>query len=108
LAARAKRERLESKFEGQLKAAGIQGYVRELRFHPLRKWRFDFAFPDGKLAVEIEGGKWIRGRHQRPGGFQSDSEKYNEAVRLGWRVLRFTGDDLGNRKAIDAVSEMLA
>lgn len=60
------------------------------------------------VAVEIEGGKWIRGRHQRPTGFQSDIEKYNEATRLGWRVLRFTGDDLKTCAAIDMVREVLS
>jgi very-short-patch-repair endonuclease len=105
--AKAKRERLENKFEVQMKARGLGGYVRQHKFHPTRKWAFDFAFPEEKLAVEIEGGKWIRGRHQRPTGFQSDIEKYNEATRLGWRVLRFTGDDLNDCKAIDTVCEVL-
>lgn len=62
--------------------------VRELAFHPKRRWRFDFAFPDQMVAVEIEGG--VNGRHQRIGGFVGDCYKYNAAVILGWRVLRFT------------------
>ena len=59
--------------------------VREHMFHPTRKWRFDFAFPSVKLAVEIEG--W--GRHQRRVGFSLDCEKYNTAESMGWRILRF-------------------
>lgn len=65
--------------------------VRELRFHPTRRWRFDFAWPDQKLAVEIDG----RGRHQTVTGVRGDCEKHNEAVRLGWRVLRFPATDKG-------------
>ena len=61
----------------------------EYRFHPFRKWRFDAAWPAIKLAVEIEG----RGRHQTFAGYKADCEKYNEAVRLGWRVLRFPASD---------------
>lgn len=70
--------------------------VREFRFHPEREWRFDFAWPDAKLAVELEGvgtGSKGKGRHQRLPGMREDCEKYNEAVRLGWRVLRFMSAD---------------
>ncbi len=70
--------------------------VRELRFHPSRRWRFDFAFPDKKIAVEVEGGIWARGRHTRGGGYAGDVEKYNEAVKLGWRVLRYHSATLRN------------
>ena len=69
---------------------------REYRFHPVRKWRFDFAFPDKKVAIEAEGGSWSGGRHTRGSGFIKDSEKYNEAVCMGWRVLRYTTSTVGN------------
>lgn len=62
---------------------------REYRFHPTRRWRFDFAWPSQKLAVEIDG----RGRHQTVVGVRADCEKHNEAIRLGWRVLRFPATD---------------
>jgi len=67
---------------------------REVRFSTDRKWRFDFAWQDVKLAVEIEGMAPGGGRHQRRGGFNRDAEKYNAATALGWRVLRFTSDDM--------------
>ena len=65
--------------------------VRELRFAPPRKWRFDFAWPARRVAVEIEGGIWSGGRHTRPQGYEGDLEKYNCATVEGWRVLRATG-----------------
>jgi very-short-patch-repair endonuclease len=68
---------------------------REYRFDPERRWRFDFAWPSLKIAVEIEGGVWIRGRHVRPVGYLGDLEKYNRAVVLGWRVLRYAPHQLG-------------
>ena len=71
-----------------------QECVKEYRFHPKRKWRFDYAFPAVKLALEVEGGVWTRGRHTRPQGFLNDIEKYNTATLLGWRVLRTTPDEL--------------
>lgn len=62
----------------------------EHRFHPERRWRFDFAWPESKVAVECEGGTWIRGRHSRGQGYRNDCEKYNAATSLGWRVFRCT------------------
>lgn len=55
----------------------------------MRRWLFDFAFPGGKVAVEVEGGVWSRGRHVSPVGFIKDCEKYNAATVGGWRVLRY-------------------
>ena len=68
--------------------------VREYRFHPTRRWRFDAAFLEHKIAVEMEGGIWTRGRHTRGRGYRRDLEKYNAATELGWRVFRFCANDL--------------
>lgn len=68
--------------------------IKEYKFHPERRWRFDFAIPQYKIAIEVEGGIWTRGRHTRPKGFLSDMEKYNMATLMGWRVFRTTPRDL--------------
>ena len=68
--------------------------VRELTFCPGRRWRFDYALPTYRIALEVEGGVWRRGRHTRPEGFLKDIEKYNTAAVMGWRVLRCTPDTL--------------
>lgn len=65
----------------------------EFRFHPTRKFRFDFAWPDHKLGLEIDGGVWTGGRHTRPKGFIRDQEKTNLAAVEGWQVLRVTPQD---------------
>jgi len=74
---------------------GLPAPECEYRFDPERRWRFDFAWPSLQIAVEIEGGVWIRGRHVRPVGYLGDLEKYNRAVVLGWRVLRYAPHQLG-------------
>ena len=54
-----------------------------------RKHRFDFAWPESKVAVEINGNAWNTkggGRH----GQDDDLEKMNIAVSLGWRVVQFS------------------
>lgn len=62
-----------------------------------RKYRFDCANPVKKIAIEIEGGLWLQGRHNRPLGMIQDMEKYNAAIVDGWKVLRYCPDTL--RKA---------
>ena len=89
---------LEQTFETLLRLAPeVPDAQREYLFALPRRWRFDFAWPEQKVAVELPGGKWMRGRHQRPIGFQRDLEKANAAVLAGWRVLSYTGDDLSKR-----------
>lgn len=66
----------------------------EVKFHPLRRWRFDFADKERKIAIEIEGGIFSRGRHVRGKGFIADMEKYNTATSMGWRVYRFTPSNI--------------
>jgi very-short-patch-repair endonuclease len=68
--------------------------TREYYFAKPRRWRFDAAWPDQFVAVEMEGGIWSRGRHTRGVGVRRDMEKYNTAARLGWCVLRFATNDL--------------
>lgn len=66
--------------------------VTEHRFHPTRRWRFDLAIPEHRIAIEVEGGVWTRGRHTRGSGYLADLEKYNAAAALGWTVLRYDAD----------------
>lgn len=80
---------------------------REHRFHPDRKWRFDFAFLNLKIAVECEGGVWVNGAHSRGAHFTSDCEKYNAAAELGWRVFRFTGDQIIRGEAITLLQRVI-
>ena len=67
--------------------------VKEHIFHWTRKWRFDYAMPALKIAIEIDGGVWDYGRHNRPQGYINDMAKINTATSMGWLVLRFTTQD---------------
>ena len=87
---------------------------REFRFHPERKWRFDFAViehkdlqGEGGLAIEIDGGSWIQGRHNTGSGSASDREKFNEATRLKWRVLKFTPRQVERGEALQFIRRVL-
>ena len=94
-------------FRAMCTEAGIGEPMQEHRFHPTRRWRFDYAWPDFKVALEVEGGVWTRGRHTRGSGFVRDIEKYNEAHRLGWRVLRCTPDRLTTAATVALIRDTM-
>jgi hypothetical protein len=87
----------------QLALAGLPECVREYRFHPTRRWRWDLAWPEHRLALELHGGIWSAGRHTRGLGFSNDCVKYSEAAVLGWRVLHATGDHVKSGQAVQWV-----
>ena len=91
----------------QLRACGLPVPVGEYRFAPPRRWRFDYAWPDLKLAVEVDGGIWTRGRHTRGAGVLKDNEKLNTAVLNGWRVLRVTPTQVCDGSAITLIGQAL-
>lgn len=79
----------DSLFLSILKSEGLPIPVMEHRFHPTRMWRFDYAWPDRRVALEVEGGIFRKkGAHNTPIAMMEDMEKYNAAAALGWRVLR--------------------
>ena len=98
---------LVAKFRLQLRGAKIGGYVTEHHFHPKRKWAFDLAWLDEKLAVEVEGGVWTDGRHTRGSGFVKDCDKYNSATLAGWRILRAHVGTVNNGQGVKMVVEAL-
>ena len=77
----------------------------EYRFHPIRRWKFDFAIPEKSIAIEVEGGVYSSGRHTRGSGFRKDTEKYNTATAMGWRVLRFATNDLMKSQTLDLIKQ---
>ena len=99
---------IEEQLLFQMKAILKSTPEREFRFHPVRRWRFDFAYPHLMLAIEVEGGSWINGRHSRGKGMSEDAVKYNTAVIMGWRVLRFTSDLIKSGEAIKMIEDFLS
>lgn len=101
---------LEILFAEQVRTAKLPAPARQHVFHETRRWKFDFAWPDvtskrmedclDPIAVEVEGGTWIGGRHNRGKAFEQDCEKYAEALIRGWRVLRVTTDMVYDGRAI--------
>lgn len=99
---------LESLLLTQIQAAGLPTPERELAFHPKRRWRFDFAWPAPQLAVEVEGGTWVGGRHSRGKGFERDCERQAEAMLAGWSLLRVTEGMVRDGRAVRLIERALA
>ena len=99
---------LEETMAWHLKAAGLPTPVREHLFAKPRRFRFDFAWPDRKVALEVEGGTWVNGAHNRGAHFESDAVKYSEAALLGWTVLRVTAAMVNDGRALALVERALS
>ena len=84
--------RLEAELRGMLELMQLAP-VSQFKFHPERRWRFDFAFPDVMVCVDVDGGvfaaenKETAGRHARGAGIVAAFEKRNAAAELGYCVL---------------------
>ena len=91
----------------QCRAVGLPEPEAEYRFAPPRRWRFDWLFKEQKLAVEIDGGGWVNGRHSRGAGIEKDCEKLNAAIALGYRVLRATPAMVKDGRALAAIEKVL-
>jgi hypothetical protein len=102
-----KESELERDLAWQCRVGGVPDPTRELRFSPPRRWRFDLCWPEQRVAVEIQGGVWTRGRHSRGAGMNSDAEKLSRAAILGWRVLIVTGDHIKSGEAWQWIRQAL-
>jgi very-short-patch-repair endonuclease len=96
--------------EIHLRELGLK-FEREFIFSTERKWRADFLILDAKsfmpFLIEIEGSVWTQGRHTRGSGFLKDMEKYNTATMLGYRVLRFSTQQVERGEAKEFLRKFL-
>jgi very-short-patch-repair endonuclease len=77
---------------GLLRDAGLSGWVRG---YQVGGYELDLAFPNGRIAIEVDGWAW----HSDVERFRGDRRRQNALVLAGWTVLRFTWHDLCHRPA---------
>lgn len=82
--------------------------VREYKFHPVRKWRIDYYLPEYGIAIEVEGGSYINGRHVRGEGFRNDIEKYNQITAAGLMLIRVIPQDLNKQSTFELIKQCIA
>jgi hypothetical protein len=87
--------------------ANAPALTPEFKFHPVRRWRFDFAITNGaeKIAIEVDGGNFTKhgGRHAT----DKDREKRRAAAMCGWRVMPFSPQEL-KRDPVGCVRDVCA
>lgn len=81
------RSQAERRLLAVLRAADVTGWVAN---YPLGGYVVDVAFPDVKVAIEVDGFAF----HSDTAAFQNDRLRQNRIALLGWQVLRFTWLDL--------------
>jgi len=87
----------------ELLAAGLPQPVRqyEIYHHGRFVARVDLAYPDWRLAVELDGFRWHAGR----GPFRSDRLRRNRIEAAGWRLLEAATDDV--TELVDSAAAIL-
>lgn len=106
----AARRKVEDRLLLQIKAWRLPTPAREVRFHPTRRWRFDLAWEEFRLAVEVDGITYRQdaaGRHQQARGFENDRAKDLAARELGWDVMHVTPRQVLSGEAVRAVAGAL-
>jgi Uncharacterized protein conserved in bacteria len=102
----ASKSRLEEKFFTKWKELYPKiDFEREYKLLENRNFRADFAHPDSKTAIEIQGGIWISGRHNRGSGYTKDCKRTLALIAQGWTVIylvesMFTQDTFEKIKGI--------
>lgn len=105
----------KSELEGllymQITAAGLHHGCRpQFQFAaPERLYRSDFAWPEQRVLVEVEGAIWAGGKsgHNSGTGITRDCEKANLATLRGWRTLRFVEKHIKSGEAVRVIREAL-
>lgn len=106
--------KLEDQFANEIwfYGAALPKFERQYKFDPGRRWKFDFAWPDLRIAIEIQGGIYVQGRHSRGAAMEQEYEKLNAATKAGWRVFLFGPGAVkqpkrGSSRALEVMWEVL-
>lgn len=110
LRAAAARTKWENRLAGELRRSSLPSHEREWEFAAEigRAFRFDFAWPEFKVAVEVQGGGWMpadkdgrrRGAHGGGEALERDCEKHALAAALGWIVVPVTPAQIRDGRAV--------
>ena len=98
---------LELELLSNIRMVGLPEPVREYKAIPERRFRFDFAWVEQKLLVEVQGQIWKKGGHSSGVGIMRDHEKNNLAVINGWRVMYCNSNTITSGEAINQIEKAI-
>lgn len=91
----------------QIKVAGLPTPQTQYKFHPDRKYKADFCWPEILLVAEVDGGVWLpKGGHTSGKGYTADRIRDCEALLLGFKMMRVTPAMVKNGMAIDYLGRL--
>lgn len=96
--------KLEKDFHSEWKKQTRVALTLQHKFHPRRKWRFDFAHLPSQVAIEIQG---FGEGHTSYKGMRADYDKHNEAARYGWIILYIMSCDIQPNRISKTIAYIL-
>ena len=102
-----KRTEVEDLLESQMQEAGLVGFVREYQAIEGRRFKWDFAFVEDRLLIEVQGAVWVKGGHSTGVGITRDCEKFSIASANKWFTIPVTTDHVKNGKALEWIKQFL-
>lgn len=106
---RGAQEQCEREFAFQCKALRLPEPIEQYQFAPPRRFKADFAWPQYRLLVEVQGGIWRRGggAHSHPLDLERDIERTQHMALLGWWFLPVTTDEVRSGHAVEVTQRVL-
>lgn len=98
---------LEAELALQIRALELPEPIREYVVPGIPRFRYDFAWKNCKLLIEVNGGTYVKSGHTTHKGIDRDYRKNRWAQQLGWRCFSYTGEDVKNGTAIDEIRKAL-
>lgn len=98
---------LELLLLNRLERSGLPLGEPQVRGIPGRQFAFDRAWPDQRVAVDVQGAIYVKGGHSTGVGIERDTEKACLAALAGWRYLPVTEKQIKSGQAVDWIARAL-
>lgn len=98
---------LEGELFHQMEMLGLELPVRQYKFHPVRHWRIDFAWPALRILLEVQGGTFVGGAHVRGERHELDIEKLNSATLAGYSCYQVNTRMVRDGRALQLIETAL-